>query len=61
MAFREVAMFEVKEVIRLFGEGVPKKAIARHLALVRTDRARSHDLATEPNHDRNRRSSVNRQ
>lgn len=29
MAFREVAMFEVKEVIRLFGEGVPKKAIAR--------------------------------
>jgi len=29
MAFREVAMFEVKEVIRLFGEGMPKKAIAR--------------------------------
>ena len=29
MAFREVAMFEVKEVIRLYGEGVPKKAIAR--------------------------------
>jgi hypothetical protein len=29
MAFREVAMFEVKKVIRLFGEGMPKKAIAR--------------------------------
>jgi transposase/DNA-binding transcriptional MerR regulator len=29
MAFREVGMFEVREVIRLFSEGVPKKAIAR--------------------------------
>jgi transposase len=29
MAFREVAMFEVKEVIRLHGEGMPKKGIAR--------------------------------
>ena len=29
MAFREVAMFEVKEVIRLHGEGRPNKAIAR--------------------------------
>jgi hypothetical protein len=29
MACREVAMFEIKEIIRLFGEGVPKKAIAR--------------------------------
>ena len=29
MAFREVARFEVKEIVRLHGEGVPKKAIAR--------------------------------
>lgn len=29
MAFREVGMFEVREVIRLFSEGVPKNVIAR--------------------------------
>jgi hypothetical protein len=43
MAFREVAMFEVKEVIRLCGEGVLKKAIAR--VVVVDPKTVRHDVA----------------
>jgi len=33
MAYREVTMLEVKEVLRLWLEGVPKKRIAARLGL----------------------------
>lgn len=46
MAFREVAMFEVKEIIRLFGEGAPKKAIARVVG-VDPKTVRSYNAAAE--------------
>ena len=47
MAFREVAMFEIKEVIRLFGKGVPKKNIALAVGVdVKT--VRTYLAAAEP-------------
>lgn len=33
MAYREVTMFEVKEILRLWSQGRGKKPIARHLGL----------------------------
>ncbi len=33
MAFREVTMLEVKEILRLWLTGVPKKEVARQLSL----------------------------
>ena len=33
MAVRKVATFELEEVIRLFSEGMPRKAIARFVGL----------------------------
>jgi transposase len=48
MAFREVGMFEVKEVLRLHFDGIPKKAIARAVGVdVKTVRRYIHIAAKQ--------------
>ena len=58
MAFREVTMLEVKEILRLWLRGVPKKRIAQQLGFdVKTVR-RYLDAAKSCGIERNRPSSA---
>ena len=50
MAFREVTMLEVKEILRLWLLGVPKKQIAGQIAQQRSGRPRCQDRPPQTLH-----------